>query len=507
MANNQGIITEIFSQDERGKALGFLGTSVALGSLVGPGLGGIIVGAASWEYVFLINVPIGIVALFYSIRLLPKDKIIVKGKLDSIGAILLMFTIVPLFGALDEGLNVGFTDPMILLGFVVAIISFIAFILIEKKKEDLLLELKIFGNEIFSLSIFCVFTTFIAIFCNIIMLPFYLQDVMNYTPQHTGLILMVYPLLLTVAAPLSGILSDRFGSEILTFIGLILISVKGLLKIYSYINSGIGGRVGIKLHTGEPNGPNLLPIELIKGLQAEIPNSNIVECNVLYQSPRYETKSHREVIKTNGFDFCPVDIMDEEGDVMLPVLGMKEFLSKGTGFVQGNHLSEVAVGSHMSNYESMLVYTHFKGHAMGGFGGSLKNIGIGMASGHNGKRMVHGDGWATASAFLERMVESGKAMTDYFKDRMIYINVLKNMSVDCDCDVHGALPKCEDIGILASTDILAIDKASLDLVYKLPIEQNHDIIKRIESRSGLHQIEYMKTLGMGNSDYNLIQID
>jgi len=285
------------------------------------------------------------------------------------------------------------------------------------------------------------------------------------------------------------------------------ISVKGLLKIYTYINSGIDGRIGIKLHTGEPHGPNLLPINLIKGLQAEIPNSNIVECNVLYPSPRYETETHREVIKTNGFDFCPVDIMDEEGDVMIPVPGMKDFLSKGQGFAPGDHLTEVAVGSHMLNYDSILVYTHFKGHAMGGFGGSLKNIGIGMASGHNGKHMIHGAGWPTGPIFLERMVESGKAIAEHFKDRIVYINVLKNMSVDCDCDAHGAPPKCEDIGILASTDILAIDKASLDLVYKLPREQNHDIIKRIESRSGLRQIEYMNTLGMGNTDYNLIQIE
>lgn len=285
------------------------------------------------------------------------------------------------------------------------------------------------------------------------------------------------------------------------------ISVKGLLKIYSYINSGIGGRVGIKLHTGEPHGPNLLPINLIKGLQAEIPNSSIIECNVLYPSPRYETETHREVIKTNGFDFCPVDIMDAEGDVMIPVPEMKDFLSKGQGFAQGEHLTEVAVGNHMLNYDSILVYTHFKGHAMGGFGGALKNIGIGMASGHNGKHMIHGDGWPTGPIFLERMVESGKAIAEHFKDRIIYINVLKNMSVDCDCDAHGAPPKCEDIGILASNDILAIDKASLDLVYKLPREQNKDIIERIESRSGLHQIEYMNTLGMGNTDYNLIQIE
>lgn len=284
------------------------------------------------------------------------------------------------------------------------------------------------------------------------------------------------------------------------------ISVKGLLDIYAHINQGMTGKIGIKLHTGEPHGPNLLPIELIKGLQATIPNSTIVECNVLYPSPRHDTDTHRKVIKTNGFDFCPVDIMDEDGDVMLPVPGMKEFLAKGKGFLPGDHLTEVAVGKHLLIYNSLLVYTHFKGHTMGGFGGSLKNIGIGNASGKDGKLMVHGPGWPTGRGFLERMVESGKATTDHFKGHITYINVLKNMSVDCDCDAHGAPPKCKDIGILGSTDILAIDKASLDLVYNLPGDQKQDLMERIESRDGRHQIEYMKTLGMGNMEYNLIQL-
>lgn len=293
------------------------------------------------------------------------------------------------------------------------------------------------------------------------------------------------------------------------------ISVKGLLEIYSHINRGMTGRVGIKLHTGEPHGPNLLPVALIKGLQAKISDSSIVECNVLYPSPRYETASHREVIKTNGFDFCPVDIMDEEGDVMLPVPGMKEFLAKGQGYTPGDHLTEVAVGSHLLRYDSLLVYTHFKGHAMGGFGGSLKNIGIGVASGHVGKKMVHGFDFNQPNVnfmdhigpgFLERMAESGKAIAGHFKGHITYINVLKNISIDCDCDGNGAPPKCEDIGIIGSTDIVAIDKASLDLVDDLPAEQNHDLLERIESRSGRHQIEYMKILGMGNTDYDLIHL-
>jgi len=285
------------------------------------------------------------------------------------------------------------------------------------------------------------------------------------------------------------------------------ISVDGLLKIYSKINQGMTGRVGIKLHTGEPHGPNLLPVDLIKGLQPHIPHSNIVECNVLYPSPRQKTGTHRETLKTNGFTFCDVDIMDAEGDRMLPVPGMPEFLkSSPSRYVPGDHLTEMAVGKDLLSYDSLFVYTHFKGHTMGGFGGSLKNIAIGCGSGKTGKLQMHGAGWPTGPLFLERMVEGGKAVWAHFGSHITYINVLKNISVDCDCDAHGAKPTCGDIGILGSTDILAIDKASIDLVYAQPAAQRHDIVERIESRSGLHQLEYMQTLQMGNAQYKLINV-
>ncbi len=290
------------------------------------------------------------------------------------------------------------------------------------------------------------------------------------------------------------------------------LSPEGVQKIYEKINNGITGKVGIKLHTGEPHGPNLLPIEYIKNLQSRIPNSSIVECNVMYESPRRETNTHRETIKINGFDFCPVDILDEDGDVMLPT-GAKEFFDKQldnfTGpypFERGIHLWEIAVGKHVLKYDSLLVYTHFKGHAMGGFGGSLKNIGIGMASGKVGKRMIHGEGWLGGNGFHERMVESGKATTEHFKGHIAYINVLKNISVDCDCDAHAAKPTCNDIGILGSIDILAADQAGVDMIYQMPAVQRRDIVERIESRSGLHQLEYMNTLGMGSREYNLIEV-
>jgi EmrB/QacA subfamily drug resistance transporter len=199
---------------------------------VGPGLGGIIVGAASWEYIFLINIPIGFIVLFYCFKLLPKGNKEVKGKMDALGSVLFMVAIVPLFIALSEGLNYGFSNPVIILGFFIAAISFAAFIIVELKLENPLIQLQIFRNKLFSLSIFCGFITFVAIFCNNIILPFYLQDVMAYSPQYAGFIMMIYPLILTVAAPISGHLSDKIGSEILTFIGLVLISV-GLLFMSS----------------------------------------------------------------------------------------------------------------------------------------------------------------------------------------------------------------------------------------------------------------------------------
>ena len=294
------------------------------------------------------------------------------------------------------------------------------------------------------------------------------------------------------------------------------ISVDGLLRIYAKIHRGLAGKIGIKLHTGEPHGPNILPIELIKGLQAHVPNSAIVECNVLYPSPRQTTEGHRETVKTNGFDFCPVDIMDADGDATLPIPGVKELLARPPAagpdgealYTPGRHLTEVAVGKHLLDYDSLLVYTHFKGHAMGGFGGSLKNIAIGCASGKVGKQQIHkeGDDWPMGPLFLERMVEGGKAVTAHFGPRIAYINVLKNISVDCDCDAHGAKPTCGDIGILGSRDILAIDKASVDMIYRLPTGPRRDIVERIESRSGLRQLEYMKILGMGTDNYELVEV-
>jgi len=279
------------------------------------------------------------------------------------------------------------------------------------------------------------------------------------------------------------------------------ISAAGLLKIYQQISQDVGGKVAIKLHTGEPHGPNILPRDMVKALQQSIPNSALVETNTYYKGGRYTTEDHRNTIKVNGWDFCPVDIMDEDGAVMIPVKG-------------GKHFTEMSVGKNMLNYDSMVVLTHFKGHAMGGFGGSLKNIAIGCADGQIGKKMVHAapdnvhyDKWLAGEPFMENMVESAKATIDHFGKRIVYINVLRNMSVDCDCAGVTAAPvKARNIGILASTDILAVDQASIDMVYKLPEAELHDLRERFESRKGLRQLSYMKELHMGKDQYEVISI-
>ncbi len=282
-----------------------------------------------------------------------------------------------------------------------------------------------------------------------------------------------------------------------------------LIRLYQKVNGNISGKVAIKLHTGEKNGPNILPREWVKKFQAQVPSSTIVETNTWYEGDRYTTESHRETLKVNGWTFCPVDIMDEDGETMIPVKDGKIF-------------KEMSVGKHMLNYDSMIVLTHFKGHTMGGYGGSMKNIAIGCAGGRLGKKMVHEyvkggptkmdaggkAGWKTSgSLFMETMADSAKATCDFFKGKMCFINVLRRMSVDCDCaGVSAAEPTARDIGILASTDIVAVDQASIDMVYKLPANELHDLKERIESREGLHQLEAMDALKMGNRKYRLIEI-
>ena len=212
------------------------------------------------------------------------------------------------------------------------------------------------------------------------------------------------------------------------------LSAEGLRKIYSKINQHITGKVAIKLHTGEPHGPNIIPRAWVKSLiEKDLPDAKIVETNSYYEGDRYTTEQHRETLKINGWDFANVDILDEHGTALLPVKG-------------GNWFKEMSVGVNLLNYDSLLALTHFKGHVQGGFGGSNKNIGIGCADGRIGKAMIHTtpgqpDQWDIAKEeFMERIAESTKATIDYFGKNVAYINVMRNMSVSCDCEGVAAQP-------------------------------------------------------------------
>ncbi|MBR1926451.1 MAG: Rid family detoxifying hydrolase [Bacteroidales bacterium] len=280
------------------------------------------------------------------------------------------------------------------------------------------------------------------------------------------------------------------------------LSSNGLIKAYEKVAGEISGKVGVKLHTGEKNGPNIIPREWVKALiDKDLPEATIIETNTYYEGDRYTTELHRETIEVNGWTFCPVDILDEEGTVDLPVVGGKWF-------------DKMSVGSHLVNYDSMVALTHFKGHTQGGFGGSNKNIGIGCADGRIGKAWIHTtpgqpDQWDIAEEeFMERMTESTKASIDHFGEKVTYVNVMRNMSVSCDCEGLEAEPVVTpDVGILSSTDILAVDKACVDIIYAMTEADHHDMVERIESRHGLRQLSYMKELGMGDDDYILIDLD
>lgn len=280
------------------------------------------------------------------------------------------------------------------------------------------------------------------------------------------------------------------------------LSAEGLLRIFDKVGAHLTGKVGIKLHTGEKDGPNIVPRPWVKKLVDErLSSAAIVETNTYYEGDRYTTPQHRETIAVNGWTFCPVDILDEDGIVMLPVNGGKWF-------------TEMAMGGHLPGYDSLLVLTHFKGHTKGGFGGSCKNIGIGCADGRVGKAMIHttpgsDDMWDISNEeFMERMTESAKAVADHFGKHIVYINVLRNMSVSCDCEGCAAEPVVTpNVGILASTDLLAVDQASVDLIYAMQEHQHADLVERMESRHGLRQLSYMKELGMGNDRYRLLDIE
>lgn len=295
--------------------------------------------------------------------------------------------------------------------------------------------------------------------------------------------------------------NERSGKESIVYFTRDL-SAKGLLKVYNRIQEHLNGKVAVKLHTGEQHGPNIIPRPWVEELiKTQLPDATIVETNTYYEGDRYTTDQHLETLKVNGWTFCPVDIMDADETVDLPVKDGKWF----------DHMT---MGKNIVNYDSMLVLTHFKGHTQGGFGGSNKNIGIGCADGRIGKAMIHttpgsDDMWDIAKEeFMERMTESAKAVVDHFGDQIVFINVMRNMSVSCDCEGTAAAPVVTpNVGILASLDILAIDQASVDLIYAMKEEDHHDLVERIETRHGLRQLSYMKELQMGNDRYLLIDVD
>ena len=277
------------------------------------------------------------------------------------------------------------------------------------------------------------------------------------------------------------------------------ISPAGLQRAYKALGWTPKGKVGVKMSTGESSKSNYLRPELIKDLIGEI-DGTIVECNTAYGGNRSDSESHWAAIRERGFlDVAPVDIMDEEGSMTLLVDG-------------GNVLNENYVGTHFANYPSYVVLSHFKGHAMAGFGGAIKNISIGFAS-SMGKKWIHSGGKSKESmwggeqnAFLESMADAAKAVTNYVgRDNMVYINVLNRISIDCDCDGDPAEPDIHDIGILVSRDPVAIDQAGIDMVSKA--DGNESLMQRIAEKNGLHTLEAAEKIGVGSRKYKLVDLD
>ena len=280
------------------------------------------------------------------------------------------------------------------------------------------------------------------------------------------------------------------------------ISAENLVKIYEALGREATGKVAVKLSTGEPGGHNFLQPALIKDLVKKV-NGTIVECNTAYGGGGADTENHLKAAKEHGFTaIAPVDIMDADGEVALPVKG-------------GKHLKEDFVGSHYLNYDFTIILSHFKGHAMGGFGGAIKNMSIGIAS-SEGKAWIHsagktkGDPWGNLPPqddFLESMAEAAKAVADHCGDKILYISVANNLSVDCDCDASPEDPQMGDIGILASLDPIALDKACTDLVRASEDHGKIHLIERIDSRHGMHTLEYGEKLGIGSQKYELVKLD
>ena len=277
------------------------------------------------------------------------------------------------------------------------------------------------------------------------------------------------------------------------------VTPEGVLKLYKMLNKDLTGRVAIKVHSGEEGNPNFLRPEFWKPV-VDFVGGTIVECNTAYKGARYTAEKHRELFKKHGWsEHFPVDLLDGEGpDLVLDI-------------PEGKKIKKNYVGKNIVNYDSMLVLSHFKGHPMGGFGGALKQLSIGVASAH-GKKYIHGVGdtvdfWnGDHDSFLESMADAASSVVKFFNNNIVYVNIMMNMSVDCDCCAVAEDPCMKDIGILVSLDPVAIDKACLDLVYASNDRGRDHLIERIESRNGIHTVISAAELGIGSLDYELINI-
>lgn len=277
------------------------------------------------------------------------------------------------------------------------------------------------------------------------------------------------------------------------------ITSESLLDIYKKLGIELKGKVAVKVHSGEEGNQNYLKPLFYKDLINYV-NGTVVECNTAYNGERNTSEKHLKLLdKHEWTKYYNVDLLDETDEVALEVKNPK-------------YIKENYVGKNIENYGSMLVLSHFKGHPMGGYGGALKNISIGLASSH-GKANIHGAGkpdemrTVDHNSFLESMAEAAKTIIDYEKGNMVFINVMANMSVDCDCCAKAEDPCMKDIGILASTDPVAIDQACIDLVYNSNDPGKDHLIERIESRNGIHTIEYAENIRVGTRKYELVKID
>ena len=276
------------------------------------------------------------------------------------------------------------------------------------------------------------------------------------------------------------------------------ITPEKVLELYKMLGKKLEGRVAVKVHSGEKGNQNFLKPDFWEPIIDHV-GGTVVECNTAYNGARNTTEKHLELFKEHGWDIFPVDLLDAEGpDLVLDI-------------PNGKKIKKNYVGKNIKNYDSMLVLSHFKGHPMGGYGGAIKQLSIGVASSY-GKGYIHGVGvpedfWnSDHDSFLESMADAAASVVDYFNGNILYVNVMKNMSVDCDCCAVAEDPCIADIGILVSDDPIAIDKACIDLVYACSDQGKPHLVERIESRNGIHTIEAAAELGYGTTEYNLIEV-